>query len=178
MMTFRFAKCAVAIGAIGLAGVLQSSAQAATGTATANATIATAIGISSPTALNFGIMVPDPGLVGTVVVDPAGARSAPGGIVTLVGGGTIGAAVFDVTGQTLAVYSIDLPADGVVTLAGAGPAMAVDGFNDSLGGTDAAPANGTLGTDDSFTVGATLTVGIGQAVGTYTGTFDVIVLYN
>ena len=30
MMTSRFAKCAVAVGAIGLAGVLQSSAQAAT----------------------------------------------------------------------------------------------------------------------------------------------------
>ncbi len=34
MMTFRFAKCAVAIGAIGLAGVLPSNANAASTTAT------------------------------------------------------------------------------------------------------------------------------------------------
>ena len=54
--------------------------------------------------------------------------------------------------------------------------MAVDGFNSNATGTipGVAPGTGT----ETFSVGATLTVGVGQASGTYTGTYPVTVQYN
>ncbi len=174
MMTFRFAKCAVAVGAIGLAAVLPSNAKAADATATATATIATAIGIANSADMNFGIMTPTAS-AGTVVLDTAGARTAPGGFVTLLSGGTIAAAAFDVTGGPAATYTITLPA-APVTLSSGGDTMTATAFTDSLAGA------GTLdgGGNQSFTVGATLNVDANQPVGTYvTGTaFTVTVNYN
>ncbi len=172
MMTFRFAKCAVAVGAIGLAAVLPSNAKAADATATAAATIAAAIGIANPAELSFGIASPDPANPGTVVLIPAGTRTNPDGFLTLIGGGTVAAAAFDVNGGANATYTISLPAS--VILNSGGNSMTANAFTDSLGGAGTLDGLGA----QSFTVGATLSVGAGQAVGTYTGTFDVIVLYN
>ena len=175
MMTFRFAKYAVAIGAIGLAGVLPSSAQAASTTATAAATIATAISIANTANMSFGIIVPDPANPGTVVLIPAGTRTNPDGFLTLVGGGTVAAAAFDVTGATDATYTISLPpADVTLTSGGDTMTIAFATFDDSLGGT------GTLtGGAESFTVGATLSVAAAQPTGNYISAgFTVTVNYN
>ena len=176
MMTFRFAKCAVAVGAIGLAAVLPSNAQAADATATAAATIAAAIGIANTANMSFGIMSPDPGNPGTVVLDTAGARTAPGGNVTLIGGGTIAAAAFDVTGGAAATYTITLPgADVTLTSGGDTMTIAFATFNDSLGGAGTLDGTG----NQSFTVGATLSVAAAQPAGNYLSAgFTVTVNYN
>ncbi len=176
MMTFRFAKCAVAIGAIGLAGVLQSSAQAANTTATASATIATAISIANNANMNFGTIA-EAG-AGTVTVLTDGTRTFTGG-VSLLASGPGAAADFTVTGEDSATYSITLP--GTASLTGPGPAMTADNF-DSLptvaaGGTlSAAPCPCT----QTLLVGARLTVAAGQTTGSYiTPTaFTVTVNYN
>ncbi len=175
MMTLRFAKCAVAVGAIGLASVLPSNAQAADGTATAAATIAAAIGIAKTADMNFGIMSPTAS-AGTVVLDTAGARTAPGGNVTLIGGGTIAAAAFDVTGGAAATYTITLPgADVTLTSGGDTMTIAFATFNDSLGGAGTLDGTG----NESFTVGATLSVAAAQPAGNYLSAgFTVTVNYN
>ncbi len=174
MMTFRFAKCAVAVGAIGLAAVLPSNAQAADGTATAAATIAAAIGIAKTADMNFGIMSPTAS-AGTVVLDTAGARTAPGGNVTLIGGGTIAAAAFDVTGGAAATYTITLP--GSVSLTGTGPAMTANAFTSSPTPTGTLSGGGT----ETLLIGATLAVDTtgNQTAGVYTSAaFTVTVNYN
>ncbi len=174
MMTFRFAKCAVAVGAIGLAAALPSNAQAADGTATAAATIAAAIGIANTADMSFGIMSPDPGNPGTVVLVPAGTRTNPDGFLTLIGGGTIAAAAFDVTGGANATYTISLPG-AAVTLNSGGDSMTADTFTDSLSGTGTLDGSGA----QSFTVGATLNVTAAQPAGDYISAgFTVTVNYN
>ncbi len=173
MMTFRFAKCAVAVGAIGLAAVLPSNAQAADATATAAATIADAIGLTKTADMSFGIMSVDPVNPGTVVLSPAGART-PSVEVSLIGGGTVAAAAFNVNGGNAATYTITLPA-GPVSLTGPGPAMTATAFTDSLGGAGTLNGSGL----QSFTVGATLNVAGGQTAGDYISAgFTVTVNYN
>jgi len=111
------------------------------------------------------------GSLGTVVMTPAGARSATGG-TTLGNAGGAAAAAFNVTGQGNATYSITLPASTTVT-SGAN-SMTVDTFTSNPSGTGTLSAGGS----QALTVGATLHVGASQATGTYTGTFSVTVTYN
>ena len=125
MMTFRFAKCAVAIGAIGLAAALPSNAQAASATATATAVVATAIGIAKTVDMSFGT-IGATASAGTVVLNTDGSRTCTD--VDCLSGSPGAAASFDVTGEGANTYSITLPSDGVVTLTGLGPAMACDSF--------------------------------------------------
>ncbi len=172
MMTFRFAKCALAVGAIGLVAVLPSSAQAADGTATASATIATAISIANVADMNFGTIA-EAG-AGTVVLATDGSRSVTGGVSTLASGPGA-AADFIVTGQPSATYAITLPAS--VSLTGPGPAMTADTFVSSptpTGTLSAGPGTETV------LVGATLNVAAGQTAGAYStdSTFNVTVNYN
>ena len=174
MIMFRFAKCAVAVGAIGLAAVLPSNAQAANTTATAAATIAAAIGIANSANMSFGIIAPDPVNPGTVVLVPAGTRTNPDGFLTLIGGGTVAAAAFDVNGGANATYTITLPA-GPVSLIKGVDSMTATGFNDSLTGAGTLDGTGA----QSFTVGATLNVTAAQPVGDYISAgFTVTVNYN
>ncbi len=173
MMTFRFAKCAVAVGAIGLAAVLPSNAKAADATATAAATIAAAIGIANTADMSFGIVSPDPANPGTVVLIPAGTRTNPDGFLTLIGGGTVAAAAFDVNGGANATYTISLPAS--VSLIKGGDSMTANAFTDSLSGAGTLDGLGA----QSFTVGATLNVALAQPVGDYISAgFTVTVNYN
>ncbi len=175
MMTFRFAKCAVAVGAIGLAAVLPSNAQAADGTATATATIATAIGIAKTVDMDFG-SISAGGTTGTVILATDGSRTTTGG-TSVLSGGPGAAASFDVTGEGNNTYSITLP--GSVTLTGPGSP-----------GTDMIANNfvslplttGTLSSGaQTLVVGATLAVDTAgnQTAGAYTSaTFTVTVNYN
>ena len=75
------------------------------------------------------------------------------------------------TGEPGQAYVITLPASA--TLSSGGDTMTVDTFNHDAGGAPTLP-----GGSDAFNVGATLKVGANQAVGTYSGTFDVTVNYN
>lgn len=190
-MSFRSHIRGFAIAAIFAASAVMSShanAQAsATGTGTANATIAKPITISASTALDFGIIVPNGTGNGplTVTVDTAGSRSiTAGGVDGALMGGTVGAATFDITGRPNATYAITLPPAAVDMIGTVNPAntmpSSVGNFTESttvLGGTLVVGGTPGLG-QDSFTVGADLTVPETQADDVYVGSFDVIVTYN
>jgi hypothetical protein len=149
------------------------AALAATASGSASAEIVSAIAISSTATLNFGQIAPS-GTAGTVSISTAGVRSSAGG-VTLGNQVTVAAATFAVTGAPNNVYTIVLPADGVVTLASGGsPAMAVDDFVSDP--TSPGTLNG--GGSETVRVGATLSVGVNQPNGNYSGTFNVTVAYQ
>ncbi len=174
MMTFRFAKCAVAVGAIGLAAVLQSSAQAANTTANATATVATAISIVKNADMQFG-SISEAG-AGTVILATDGTRTNTGGVSPLASGPGA-AADFTVTGEDSATYSITLPAS--VLLSGPGTDMTADNFvtlPTPTGTLSAGPCPCT----ETLLIGGTLTVAAGQTAGAYStaATFNVTVNYN
>lgn len=134
--------------------------------------------------MNFGNIVPSAQL-GAVVLAPGGTRTATGGASTMAqAGGNVSAASFAVTGQNSASYSVALPAlPALLTAQGGavGLAMPVTAFTSDLTATGVSTiwsgALGGAGTG-SFNVGATLTVGVNQGAGVYTGTFPVIIFYN
>ncbi len=173
MMTFRFAKCAVALGAIGLAAVLQSSAEAASTTATATATVSTAIGIAKTVDMSFGT-IGATAIAGTVVLGTDGSRSCTN--VDCLAGSPGAAASFDVTGDGTNTYSITLPSAAVPLLLGGAPDMDATAFV-SLPATTGALTAGA----QTLLVGATLAVGTAaaQTPDTYTSAaFTVTVNYN
>ncbi len=160
-------------------GFVASSFAQTTGTsATANssATIITPISMSSDVDLAFGNIAVNT-TAGTVTMTPASptTRSSTGGVTLPIVTGIYTAAHFNVGGQASSVYSIGLPADGVVTIASSGNIMHVNGFLSSLTNN-----SGTLNSSgsDNFYVGATLGVNSSQPAGTYTGSFTVLVDYN
>lgn len=172
MMTFRFAKCAVAVGAIGLAGMLQSSVQAAGTTATATATVATAIGIAKTVDMSFGT-IGATAIAGTVVLGTDGSRICTN--VDCLSGSPGAAASFDVTGEGANTYSITLPG-AAVSLTGPGPNMDATAFV-SL----PTPTGTLVAGAETLLVGATLAVGTSavQTPGVYTSAaFTVTVNYN
>jgi len=98
-----------------------------------------------------------------------GAAAGSGGTAGWFGAG--GAGLFTVTGAAL-VDTITLPLDGTCTVISGRNSMAVDGFIRN-------PLVGSLvGGPETFNVGATLTVGADQPIGTYLGTYPVSVNYN
>jgi len=163
----------VGIVSIALAGqAVMAQQNAATATATATANIITAISISNTGALGFGSIVASNS--GTVSISTTGVRSSTG--VTLGSATGVSQANFLVHGQPNATYSITLPADGTVTLAGPDAwSMPVNAFVANVANPNAVlDGNG----DQTLAVGATLEVGASQKVGVYSGTFDVTVNYN
>jgi len=145
-----------------------------TATATASATIVTPLAITKTADMNFGNLAVNTN-PGTVVLTAAASPTrTPTGGVTLMGGGTISAATFNISGLTGANYSVTLPASPH-TISSGGNNMTVDNFTSSS-------TNGyTLtGGSDILYVGATLYVNGSQAAGTYTsGTpFVVTINYN
>ncbi len=171
MMPRRFTiQAGVSLAALALVALGPSHARADTATATASAEVAQAIQVAVNTNMDFGRLAPT-GTAGTVDLATDGSRTATN--VDLLGGGTVSAAVFDVTGAANEAYSITLPAS--TTLAdGAGNSMSVDTFAHDAGSSPSLNGAGS----DQFNVGATLHVGANQTAGTYTGTFDVTVSYN
>jgi hypothetical protein len=146
------------------------NAQAATGTGTATAKVLAPIAIVAGANLNFGTIAS--GAVGTVVLTPAGARSATGGVGLVTDGANAPASgVFTVTGGAGYGFSITLPVTATIT-SGANT-MTVGTF------TSTPVASGTLvaGTA-TVNVGGTLNVGLNQVAGSYTGTYPVTVNYN
>jgi hypothetical protein len=141
-------------------------------TATVSATIITPIAITKTVDMNFGNIAV--GLTGgTVVLDPANARTKTGGVTLPAVAGTVSAASFTVTGLAASTYSITLPAT-VIIVSGT-PTMTVSAFTSTPSGTGLL----TSGTQ-TLTVGGTLTVAASQAAGLYTlaNGLSVTVNYN
>ena len=111
--------------------------------------------------------------VGYVTVTPEGDRSASGG-VSVLSASDYSAAPFTVSGEGDAAFNITLPADGTVELTRSGGTekMSVDGFDHNS--TLTLSSAGT----ESFSVGATLTIGGSQVAGEYSGSFSVTVAYQ
>lgn len=164
------------IALAGLAGIVAVAFQAehvlaAQATANSSATIVQPIAISTGANLEFGKVAAGTG-ASVVRISTAGARSLVSGDATLVSGGTVQAASFNVTGEPSQGYDITLPVS--ITVASGADNMTVDTFVDSASGSSTLDGTG----NDTFTVGADLTVGAGQNPGSYTGTFNVTVNYN
>lgn len=150
------------------AGILLAMACAATA---ASVSWGAVIAISNTGALAFGKFVAGSG--GSVTVSANGVRSTSGGVM-LVPSGAGAAAQFAVSGDPNLTYSISLPADGLGALASGANSMAVNTFTSSPSLTGTLSAGGT----DTVSVGATLSVGSNQAIGNYSGSFNVTVNYN
>jgi len=138
---------------------------------TATATIVGPLSLSKVSDMNFGTIAVG-AAAGTVVLGTDNSRTAT--TVTLVPPAAGIAASFTVAGDGNRTFTITLPADGTVSLAGPGTAMPVNAFVHNAGGSPAL-SGGTA----AFTVGATLTVNASQASGSYTSAnFPVTVSYN
>jgi mannose/fructose/N-acetylgalactosamine-specific phosphotransferase system component IIC len=166
----------MALTAVFSTGALAQAPASAT-SANTTTTIVAPIAISTTTPLNFGSFA-TLSTGGTLALSPLGVRTATGGVKLTAATGSPTAAAFAVSGEGSYAYTITLPTTLTLTTAvtGAGTkTMVVGTFESSIG------TAGTLtGGSQNFTVGALLTVGSAQAVGTYinaTG-FNVIVNYN
>ncbi len=156
----------LAAGAIAVAVVLLGSMLVASQSPALGAPIA----INSVLDLDFGTLAGDATLPGTATIDPAtNAKTVSGGVSDF--GGVHRRASFLVTGDPNTAFTVILPSS--VTLTSGGNTMTLNGFSSSPSGVGT--LNG-LGFSVLF-VGATLQVGAGQAAGTYSGAFTVVVNY-
>lgn len=154
-------------------------------TAKAHAEIVTALGLQHlSNDLVFGKIVAS-GSIGTVIIPGKVAAAAISGAgATAVSGTTVTAADFKVVGADGQKFKISLPSSvSVIDGAGLGEPMLVNAFTSdvaSAGNPVTGDASSTLtGTERTFYVGATLNVGINQAVGVYTSTtFPVTIQYE
>jgi hypothetical protein len=165
---------------IAVAGFAVSSNAQSTANAPTSAKIIAPISIAKNVDMNFGNVAVSATTAGTVILAPAGTRTTAGaGGVTLpqFNIGTVTAASFTVTGEGAYTYAITLPSGDTFKVTNGTPAqdMVVNTFTSTPSGTGAL----TSGTQ-TLTVGATLNVAAGQAVGTYTNAtgFPVTVNYN
>ncbi len=158
---------------VALQNVNAQKPKAVDGDGTATAKIITPIAIEEGNSLSFGSIASGTE-ESTVKISTEGNRTLESGDATLYTSDAGQTGTFDVTGAADHTYSITLPANGVVSLAGDGSPMAVKDFDCDLGET------GLLGSDgkQTLTVGATLVVGDSQASGEYSGTYVVTVNYN
>ena len=156
-----------------LAGFGMNVNAQSTANATGSATVIIPISIAKTTNMSFGNLAVT-ATAGTVVLAPAGTRTATAGVTLPNVTGTVTAAAFNVTGEGTSTYSISLPSS--YTLNGPGGAtMVVDTFTSNPGGTGALTAGA-----QTISVGATLNVNGSQAVGSYVNAegFPVTVNYN
>ena len=166
------------------------AAHAATSeTATSEAYIVTPLSLSKYADLDFGTIV-SPAAAGTVVLTPAPVASCAmtGGLIH---SGVCQAAVFFGFGASGQIVKVKMPNGLTTTLAGPGGAtmtvtnMSLDGDPSLVYVSGNVAANGfvryTIAAPSglfSFRVGGTLNVGAAQAIGVYTGSFDMNVSYQ
>ncbi|MDI5888800.1 MULTISPECIES: DUF4402 domain-containing protein [Flavobacterium] len=174
-------KITLLLSIMALSAVFSSSVlaqQTASATSSASTTIVAPIAISKTTSMTFGSFAT--GTAGTLVMSPQAVRTSTGGVKLTAATGSPTAAAFTVTGEGSYGYTVTLPSSLTLTTATTGTGtiktMVVDTFTSSLASGIGALASGT----QNFTVGATLNVGIDQAIGLYENTtgFTVTVNYN
>ena len=149
----------------------------ATATSTVTATIIAPIAIANALDMNFGnvaVQADTAGTAGTVIIAPAGTRTA--GVTLPSTTGTFTAASFIIGGASEYTYVITIPSTSyIITKATTLETMTVNTFTSSPSST------GTLaGGSETLNIGATLNVAAGQVPGIYTNAsgFDVTVNYN
>lgn len=143
--------------------------------APSGATVVTPISITNDNGLNFGNITVSSTVAGTVLMTPAGVRTAADGAKLPATAGTVAAAKFTVNGQGAYTYAITLPTADII-LTGTGTAtneMTLGSFTSTPNGTGALTAGTQV-----LTVGGTLAVKAAQAADTYENTTDLIVTVN
>lgn len=186
-MKRNFTKNALMVGSAvvtltGVAAHQQAHAIAVTGTGNLNAVIVNVPNITEQQAMHFGSMGADAANADTVTLSPAAARSTGGGFVQLVtgGGATAAQGILRVNNPpTTTTITYSVTAAPTVT-DGGGNTMVVNNF--MLTGDGAVAATNTRSVTAAVTqfdinIGADLNVGIGQALGTYTGTYTLNLSY-
>lgn len=144
--------------------------------ADANATVLAALAVSKTADLNFGQFAPS-STAGTVTIDASSAGTRSSTNVDVIGTTGFNAAAFDVTGNDAEAYTITL-GNTTITLTSGANSMTVTPFTCSKTGTSPTFTSSLASGADTFYIGGTLNVGVSQATGVYTGTFDVTVAYN
>jgi hypothetical protein len=144
----------------------------ATGSATAN--IIVPIALVKNVDMNFGNAAVSSIAGGSIVLAPAGTRSASGVGVTLpTTAGTVAAASFTVSGAPSYTFAVTLP--GSALISGPGVAsMTVNGFTSIPSATGSLSSGGT----QVLRVGATINVAAAQAPGSYTNATAIPVTVN
>ncbi len=132
--------------------------------AQASATIVIPISISKINDMNFGEIAVISSASGTVIIDPSGSISSggSGGVTLILTTGSVSSASFNVTGAAGYTYNITLPTGSIPVSSGSNT-MDLSSFTCSVSPLGLLSTGGT----QLLTVGATLNVPAGQAVGTY-----------
>lgn len=143
-----------------------------TASATASAVIIAPLSIAKDVDLHFGTAWRGAS-AGTVVVTPAGVRSATGGVTLSALTPTFTVASFTIQGEPTRAITITIPTTDVTI---------TDGTNNMIVNTfvsNPVSGNYTLtGASTTLTLGATLNVAANQPSGAYVGSFNVSVNYN
>lgn len=147
-----------------------------TGSATAagKANIVSALSFAhdgSNTDLDFGVIIPDADLDGSVKLTPAASTvETPTNVTTL--GSSYSAASFTLTGTAGQTYTVTLPSDGFIVGTAGGKDLKINTWDDNASGT--IPPAGS----ETFYVGGTLDVPAAFTPGQYKANFTVTVSYN
>jgi hypothetical protein len=176
-------KTRAVLAALGLWATLAATpGEAATRAGKADATIVTPLSLIKDDDLEFGSLLAS-GTLGTVVVPPSGARTSSGGVILAPGASFPSRfAGYGKVGQSV---QISLGANSItLNRVGGGGTMTVDTF--TIGSTPTAvlstnPQVFTISASNgifNFPVGATLRVKANQATGSYTGTFNLTLVYQ
>ena len=166
-------KLSILVSLVAILSIASFTAKAqVSATATATATIITPISILKTVDMNFGNIAVST-TAGTVVLTPAGGRTAIGVTLPTVSG-TVTSAKFTVSGLTGSTYSVSLPS-AALTLTSGSNTMTVNAFTSTP-----SPIGTLTGGSQELAVGATLNLAASQPAGTYVSLtpFTVTVNYN
>jgi len=164
--------------------VMAQTSATVTGT-TAGAVLIKAMTLTQTAPLHFGSIVLTSTAGGTVLLPSnSTTRQFTGGVATSAATPVATNAAYSVTGTINETYAVTLPQTAVTvthtTLSSGVYQMDITLFKARFNGASSDATTSTLDAsgNDSFTVGATLTVKANQLGGIYAGTFDVSVDYN
>jgi hypothetical protein len=148
-----------------------TAAEAASQSASGEVTLLSPLSVLKNADLDFGDLVVSG--AGTAVVDPvAGSLTTTGGVTAA--GTAAHAALFTGTGSKNSIVHVRVPTAPItITRVGGTETMTVSSWTLDGAANRRVPASDVF----TFAVGATLIVGAGQTVGTYTGSFQVTVQY-
>jgi len=144
--------------------------QTKTVSATSSATIVTPIAITNSSDLAFGLLSPT-AIAGTVNLTDVESTVRSSTNVTLLGTLPISSAKYTITGETGALYGINIPA--TISLTATGGTMIITTDQSLL-----TTGNIMTAGNNFLYVGGTLAVGASQAPGAYSASYDVTVTYE
>jgi hypothetical protein len=167
------------LGAGMVASTMSIMAQSNVATATVDAEVIPLVSLTKTVDMQFGKVALMGTGIGTLVLGVDGVVTPSNLYIPESGNVTPTPAEFSVAGAPGIVYTVALPTEAVnVIRTGGSEVMPVTAFTVKIGDLAAGVLSGTTGTQNSFKVGATLTVPETQPQGHYSGSFPVSISYN